>query len=379
VQAGGDGNDISINRRGILAFAGAAVAGGAATGRVAAGDRGVDVGVDGGTDLSVIDRGPLGGGDGYGRPVTRGEADVVVDTRSEFARALSDATSGDVVFVAGDASIDLGDYTYTIPRGVTLASNRGSDGSPGGLLYITRERKAIHVRRDARVSGIRLEGPYAEYFDPSWYATGTGLNTVEEGVEIDNCEVLGFAYAAIAANADAHVHHNHVHHNARDGLGYGVLARGGNPTVEWNYLNFNRHSVASTGAHHGYTVRRNHFGPDAVGGLVDIHRPGGVESEVCHNVFEATADVHGRKDPIQAVQIRGVPDETFDVHDNWFLNPLEPRASPSGSWTAEAVIQPTETAWRNVTCRNNHYGTNVGLKARDFIPGYADRFSPPRN
>jgi hypothetical protein len=262
---------------------------------------------------------------------------------------------------------------------VTVASNRGIDDAPGAHPYTTRERKAIHVRRDARVTGIRLEGPYPEYFDPSWYATGTGLETVEEGVGIDNCEVWGFAYAGIVANADSHVHHNHVHHNARDGLGYGVLARGGHPTIEWNYLNFNRHSVASTGAHHGYTVRRNHFGPDAVGGLDDIHRPGGVESEVCDNVFEATADVHGRKDPIQTVQVRGVPDETFDVHDNWFLNPVEPRRSPSGSWTTEAIIPPTETAWRNVEYRDNHYGSNVGLKARDFIPGYTERFTPPGN
>ena len=354
-----------VSRRRILQLSGATLAAGAAaTGTASAS------GHDGGSGDRTDGHGPLGGGEGYDRVVHPDEADVVVSTRRELGDALSSASSGDVVYVASDASIDLGDSSVTVPSGVTLASDRGIDGAPGGRLTTDAEIDCVDVEDDARVTGLRVQGPFYEYFDPSWYAKGSGLRAFGDGVEIDNCEVWGFAYAGIYAKGDAHVHHSRVHHNARDGLGYGVLAAGGHPLVEWNYFEHNRHSVASTGSHHGYTVRFNHFGREAAGVVIDIHQPGGVHSEVHNNIVEAVDDIKGRHDPLQAIQVRGVPDESFDVHENWFFNPQEPRSTPLRAWTSEAIIQPTTTSWRNVEIGDNHYGEDADVDASDVIPGY---------
>lgn len=140
--------------------------------------------------------------------------------------------------------------------------------------------------------------------------------------------------------------------------------------MEWNYFDHNRHSVASTGSHHGYTVRFNHFGPEAAGVVVDMHEPGGVHSEVHNNVVGAVDDITGRRDPLQALQVRGVPAESYEVHDNWFFNPTSPRDTPAGGWTTEALIQPTETAWRNVEFWDNHYGAAADVVSEDIVPGY---------
>jgi hypothetical protein len=364
-----------FSRRRILQVTGAAIAGGAAaTGSVAASTDGEGArnGSASSSSGEFEDRGPLGGHNGYDRVVREADADVVVGSSEELEDALSSASSGDVVFVAGDAEIDAGETTFTVPSGVTLASNRGVDGTDGGLVQTEAEIDVVRVEGDARVTGLRVQGPFYEYFDPSWYAEGTGLRAVDDGIEIDNCEVWGFADAAIHADGDVRVHHSHVHHNPRDGLGYGVLCAGGHPTIEWNYFNYNRHSVASTGGHHGYTVRFNHFAEEAVGGVIDIHKPGGTSSEVHNNIVVAVDDVTGDSERIQAIQIRGVPDETYAIHDNWFFNPEEPLDSPSGSWTEEAIIQPTETEWRNVDFHDNHYGPDANVSASDVIPGYGN-------
>ena len=365
-------SDAEFGRRRILQLSAAAIAGGAvATGTAAA--SGHDGENDTGTDDTSEDGWhPLGGGEGYEGVVHPDAADVVVRTHDELGEALSGAAAGDVVYVAGDASIDLGESTFTVPSGVTLASDRGIDGRAGGHLHTDAETDGIYVEEDARVTGIRLQGPFYEYFDPDWYAKGSGLRALGDGVVVDNCEIWGYAYAAVYAAGDAHIHHNHIHHNARDGLGYGVLGAGGHPLIEWNYFDYNRHSVASTGGHHGYTVRYNHFAETSVDIVIDVHKPGCVNSEVHNNIVEAVEDVDGEHDPLQAIQVRGVPDETFDAHHNWFFNPVPPRDSPTGSWTNEAIIQVHVNEWTNVEFWDNHYGADADVSASDIIPGYGN-------
>jgi hypothetical protein len=53
---------------------------------------------------------------------------------------------------------------------------------------------------------------------------------------------------------------NYMHHNAREGAGYGVnVSSGGYATIEGNVFDFNRHAVASDGAAHtGYIARFNY-------------------------------------------------------------------------------------------------------------------------
>ncbi|MFW6003795.1 MAG: hypothetical protein ACOCPT_05185, partial [Halanaeroarchaeum sp.] len=94
---------------------------------------------------SASEDGPVGGGQGYDNLVGRGDADTVVSSKTDLESALSDASSGDVVYLAGDASIDMGTTDVVVPSGVTLASNRGIDDAPGGHLYTDEETKSIYL------------------------------------------------------------------------------------------------------------------------------------------------------------------------------------------------------------------------------------------
>ncbi|UWG47967.1 Uncharacterized protein HSRCO_1688 [Halanaeroarchaeum sp. HSR-CO] len=308
------------------------------------------------TTTNTVEGGPVGGGQGYDNLVSRDEADVVISTKSGLLQALSNASSGDVVYLAGNASIDMGTTDIVVPSGVTLASNRGIDDAPGGHLYTDEETKSIYLNSGARFTGIRVEGPFYEYFDPDWYATGSGVRAVGGDVEIDNNEIWGFAYASVVTNGNSpHVHHNNIHHNPRDGLGYGVVASSGRPVIEWNAFDYNRHSVASSGSG-GYVVRYNHFGSSTIGHVIDMHKPGGTDMEIYRNTVEATYSVaDGDRKP--AVAIRGVPEVLASVQDNWFYNEAEPLASPDG-WTGESIIQVHVDEWANVEFPQNHYGSS---------------------
>jgi hypothetical protein len=319
---------------------------------------------------------PLGGGSAYGNTVSQSEADVVVRTRSELDSALSSASAGDVVFVPGGEQISLGNRRYDIPDGVTLASSRGVNGSSGALLYTDSEPwKLLTIDGSGRLTGVRLRGPHPGD-DMSKDSSGTGVQTYG-GSEVDNCDIWGFSYAGVrvAGGDGAHVHHCVIRENNTGGIGYGVAAESGTPTIEYNYFNFNRHSVKSAGDNPGYVARYNHFGPKSTGGVIDVHKPAGVNLEVHHNIVEPVESTSGHRDPLQSIQIRGTPEEAYDVHDNWFFNDLEPRSSPAG-WTNEAIIQATESTWANIDWWDNYYGENASVSYSDIIPGYDGWRSP---
>ncbi len=309
----------------------------------------------------IVEGGPIGGGQGYENTISPDEADVVVSSRSEFNSALSSASSGDVVYVAGDASIDLGSNTYTVPRGVTLASDRGIDNAPGGHLYTDHQPDSsmyyIELSRGARLCGVRVQGPYYDFFDPDFYATGAGVTVRGDSVEIDNCEMWGFALASVhVGTGEPHIHHNDIHHNPRRGLGYGVVNYGGNPLIEWNYFDANRHSVACDGQG-GYVARYNHFGPITYSHVMDVHSPGGTRVEIYNNTVEAVDGDHDG-DQRPAVAIRGAPDDVAAIYDNWFYNPDEPLDTPDGWSTRHAIIQVGVDEWTNVEWSGNHYGSS---------------------
>jgi len=96
--------------------------------------------------------------------------------------------------------------------------------------------------------------------------------------EIDNCEIAGFSSAAISINdsIDDHIHHNDIHHNQRQGLGYGVVfGRDEAPAfalIEGNVFDYNRHAVAASGEPAtSYTARDNLALPHANGHVFDVH------------------------------------------------------------------------------------------------------------
>jgi hypothetical protein len=327
-------------------------------------------------------RGPLGGGTGYTAIVTKG--DYQVSTLDGLLDALQKAKAGQTIFVDGKAEIDCTVRTYIeelvleIPAGVTLASDRGHDGSPGALIFSDTFKTYPLIKclgLDVRITGLRLRGPDTEPrfdlheisakrgaaqgspegFDHEYYykfPNSEGIRTEFAGLEVDNCELAGWSHAAIyLIKGDRHhVHHNYIHHNQRNGLGYGVT-HGYNPVVsliEMNVFNANRHSIAGTGAPgNAYEACHNVELGQSLSHCFDMHggadrkdgtNIAGAWMKVLHNTFRSYE---------KPIRIRGVPEEEALIDNNWFLHHL-PEA-------VDAARKPVDTGG-NTRVENNAYG-----------------------
>jgi len=147
------------------------------------------------------------------------------------------------VFLAG------GEYVFEaevrVPGGITLVGE-------GSKAHIRTKDKATHlfsVEGDrVRFTRLKLQGADTS---PSQQNDTFGISVSgKQHVRIDHCELLGFSYATnFAEEAAAQVDHCIIHHNLRDGLGYGVaIYSGAYVLVTDNEFSQNRHSLASNGA-----------------------------------------------------------------------------------------------------------------------------------
>ena len=289
------------------------------------------------------ERGPIGGGPGYDARTDRcGESVHCLDGLLE---AVAQARAGDVVFIDGQAVIDCTERVYIeklvieVPAGVTLASDRGVDGSRGALLLSDTfaTRPLIRVGGpEVRITGLRLAGPNPkpclEHHDRSFaegrgheyyykFPTSDGIVTEHPQLEVDNCELGGWSHAAVCLRSgeDHWVHHNFIHHNQYNGLGYGVSHDRASSLVERNLFNCNRHSIAGTGRPSGgYEARHNVEIGQSLSHCFDMHggrdrkdgtEVAGTRMEIHHNTFRSTR---------RAIVIRGVPEEEATIHNNWF-------------------------------------------------------------
>lgn len=239
-----------------------------------------------------------GGGEGY--PDTVDPTWPVVRRVADFAgleAALAVAVAGDVVYVDEGAEIDLTGRPVCVPGGVWLAGGRGVEGAAGALLYATEGSSTGMLQacgEDVRITGLRIRGPDPETCPPEWpndcpldvsgdpncaYCTQTayGISTTWAGLEVDNNELSGWTYTAVGVqNAlAADVHHNHIHHGWREGLGYGVVLYGAEPTsalIRWNRFDAMRHVVAGQGyPGEDYEARDNLVGDAAISHVFDMH------------------------------------------------------------------------------------------------------------
>jgi hypothetical protein len=286
--------------------------------------------------------------------VTKG--DFQVSTVDELAEALKKAAPGQVVFIPGNAEIDCTDLIFVedfhidIPEGVTLAGDRGSRGSPGALIYSDAFGTRPLVRilgPGARITGLRLRGPdpkrRMEHHRRSFNAArgddkqqhdyyyrlpmSNGIQTSSDNLEVDNCELSGWSVAAVslAAGSGHRIHHNYIHHNQLNGLGYGVSHGYGasvSSLIECNLFDFNRHSIAGTGAPgNSYEARNNVELGESLSHNFDMHggrdRKDGTEIagdliRIHHNTFLSPK--------VRAVVIRGVPRKEARIDHNWFAH-----------------------------------------------------------
>lgn len=290
----------------------------------------------------------IGGGIDYRRAVTHGN--FTVTSFEELRDALGKAKAGETVFVSDGVKIDLtGREGLVIPAGVTLAGGRGVGNTPGALLF-TRQlqtfKEPVYANvvllrtggDNVRITGLRLRGPDPELrtvemiqlSNAGTYYTvqnSDGIECTHAGLEVDNCELWGWSHAAVylksTGQTTARIHHNNIHHNQREGLGYGVsLNNNAQAVIEANIFDWNRHAIADSGMPgSGYEASYNIIGFNANGHSFDMHggkdRKDGTDIagdwlRIHHNTFYAT--------DVSAICIRGIPNKSADINHNWFLN-----------------------------------------------------------
>lgn len=311
----------------------------------------ISVKIDGATYGAEPDEvGPIGGGTGYTRIVRKG--DFGAENLDQLLDALAKARPGQVVFIPGETEIDCTARVYIeelvieVPAGVTLAGNRGENGSAGALICSDALKTPVLIRPmgpDVHISGLRIRGPnpkrYLDHHRRSFaegrgheyyyeFPVSDGIRVEHPGLEVDNCEVSGFAHAGVfLVKGDRHhIHHCSIHHCQYGGLGYGVCHDVASSLIERNLFDFNRHSIAGTG-HPGcsYEARHNVELGTSLSHCFDMH--GGADRKdgtaiagtrilIHHNTFNA---------PETPIKIRGVPQEACKVYGNWFPRHANPR------------------------------------------------------
>lgn len=314
-------------------------------------------------------RGPIGGGEGYTNAVTKG--DFTVSTVEALLDGLARATAGQVIFIPGTVEIDLTTLIYIdqlvleVPEGVTLASDRGVDGSPGALLTSDALKTKIMIRilgPGVRITGLRLRGPnpkryldhhrrafskdgggHAYYYK---FPTQDGIFTKFDALEVDNCDLSGFGHSAVrlAGGCNHRIHHNYIHHCQYNGLGYGISHGVTSSIIAYNRFDANRHSIAGSGNPGcSYIARHNVELGVSLSHCFDMH--GGRDREDGTNIAGTAIEIHNNTflGKARPVAIRGVPEKGCKVYRNWF-----PKHKSPGE-----VVRASE----NTTVSDNAYGS----------------------
>lgn len=209
------------------------------------------------------EQGPIGGGEGYADIYTTGDY-IATDDNSFFAAADA-AKAGEVIFIPSDVSIDISDLRYveyrdfTITPGVIIASDRGLNGSAGGVLKLNDPHDVMfYLSDDVRLSGLVLQGPDPEpHRDISEYYPLNGIVTRGKNVVIENCEISGFSGKGILAESgDLTVRSCYIHHIRGIGAGHGIWVENADVTLEYNLFSNCRNAV-TVGPEAGKVVASN--------------------------------------------------------------------------------------------------------------------------
>lgn len=268
---------------------------------------------------------PIGGGPGYRDVFRRG--DFTVTTAEQFLAALKQAQAGQVIFIPGEAEIDLtGQKSLLIPGGVTIAGTRGLDGSPGGKIQaLQRETFTLFLSAGHRVrlTGLRCEGPFGGR-ETTGFTTAL-ISLRHHRCEVDNCEIYNWNCDGVCGRSGAtklYVHHCFIHNCQLNGYGYGVSLGASDARIIANRFDFCRHHIAGTGdPGTSYEAAYNLVLANATSHHFDMHggKDRGDRTDIAgdwihihHNTFQSEQ---------RAVGLRGAPSQGAEIHHNWFTKP----------------------------------------------------------
>lgn len=258
--------------------------------------------------------------------------------------------------------LPAGEYVFEaevrVPGGLTLLGE-------GAKTLIKTKDKATHlfsVEGDlVRFTRLRLQGADTT---PSQQNDTFGISVKgRKNVRVDHCELLGFSYATnFADEATAQIDNCHIHHNLRDGLGYGVaLYSGAYVLVTDNEFAQNRHSLASNGA-------LDWSSPKRVGKYV--HKPG-----VRKTHWEFNHNRVGSNDlspyELCAVDTHPGMDGTFVVENSIFENLRHGIGIRDGSGLIRGNLfrgLRTVTNFRPLVAISISYGTHNNISVEGCMP-----------
>lgn len=329
-------------------------------------------------DWSIMESGmfhpAVGGGSGAPASAKLDSANAdygPVSTYTDLESALSSATSGDLVWVDGNADIDTSTSTLTVGSGVTLASDRGQGGSAGGRLHRDDGGDLLHLNSDARLNGLIVEGPvdgYTEY-------TNIGVHDVVavqgSGVTIDNCEIRQGAHSGIAAGSSPTIEYCHIHSCSLSGYGYGIRLGSSHPTIDHCWFDWCRHAVAASSGGGGYDITNSYFGSKWLDHIIDHHGPESGSSILIQNCtidgshHQSGTGQNTSYGDTEAIYIRGdgIVDGGMTVEDCRFAHLSEPVAPGSTSEAIHTDASVSSWADANITLTNNEYGPHVNSTA----------------
>jgi len=239
--------------------------------------------------------------------------------RSEMMRLAELPASrreGTVVFVPGDADLDLTEEVLIVPGGVTLLSDRGIDGSPGAILrrndFTEGGGYVVVLQSGAGLVGFRVLGEM-EKWTPTYDETrtsppgrGVALGRGHDHGRVINCEIANVRRDGISNfGRYLHVKNCHIHNFGAYGILSVVNGRwtiGENNKIEWAWQGVGGSRTWNT----GYQMYGNYLldartpelsiayqdGPFSFGSAMGHHGrvPQGYSISVVGNVFERTSE-----------------------------------------------------------------------------------------
>lgn len=258
--------------------------------------------------------------------------------------------------------LPAGEYVFTEE---TLISGGLTVFGEGSGTVCKAEGKSVHLLRadgdNVRFTRLKLQGADTERSTDN---DSYGISVYgKENVRIDHCELLGFSYAtSFGSEATAQVDHCHIHHNLRDGLGYGVaIYSGAYVLITDNEFSQNRHSLASNGA-------LDWSSPKRVGKFV--HKPGIRKThwEFIHNRVGSNGESNYE---LCSVDTHPGMDGTFVVESNVFENLRHGVSIRDGSGLIRGNVFRnfrTVTNFRKLIAISVNYGKHNNVPVEGCMP-----------
>jgi len=285
---------------------------------------------------------------------------IVVEELTDAAvqTACNRAVAEDVPVVFLTAGRYVFEKEVSVPGGITVL------GEGSGTVCQAKGNDTHLFRADGdnvRFTRLKLQGADTTIStDNDTY----GISAYgKENVQIDHCELLGFSYAtSFGSEATAQVDHCHIHHNLRDGLGYGVaIYSGAYVLVTDNEFSQNRHSLASNGA-------LNWSSPKELGKYT--HKSGVRKThwEFIHNLVGSNDESHYE---LCAVDTHPGMDGTFVVEANVFENLRHGVGIRDGSGIIRGNVfrdLRTVTNSRSLVAISINYGKHNNIPVEGCMP-----------